>query len=141
MKVLLDTNAYTALKRGHASVASLVREAEQVILSAIVAGELIYGFRHGSRFEANMRELDEFLICPFVSLMPVTLDTAQRFGRIAASLRKKGTPVPTNDIWIAAHGFETGAELISFDRHFGVIENLAWTCPEEPALPYKKSAR
>jgi len=129
MRVLLDTNAYTALKRGHPSVVAMFRNAAHVYLSAVVAGELLYGFRSGNRFESNLAELDEFLGSALVSLVPVTLETARRFGQIAASLRRKGTPIPTNDIWIAALGLETGAELISFDQHFAVVENLAWTCP------------
>lgn len=64
---------------------------------------------------------------PYVELVPVTLTTADRFGRIAASLRVKGTPIPTNDIWIAAHAFETGAELLSFDRHFDRVDGLVWS--------------
>ena len=54
----------------------------------------------------------------------MTRATADRFGRVAAALRKAGTPIPTNDIWIAAHAFETGAELIGFDRHFGKVRGL-----------------
>lgn len=126
MKVLLDTNAYTALFRGHAGVAERVRRADQVLVSMIVAGELLFGFRNGSRFEANQRDLEEFLGSPYVMLLPVTLVTADRFGRIAAALRRKGRPLPTNDIWIAAQAMESGAELLSFDRHFSHVDGLAW---------------
>jgi tRNA(fMet)-specific endonuclease VapC len=73
-----------------------------------------------------MAALEVFLESPYVSLVPVTLTTADRFGRIAAALRAKGRPLPTNDIWIAAHAMETGAELLSFDEHFGAIDGLAW---------------
>ena len=126
MKILLDTNAYSALLRGDADVARLVSGAEQVLLSVVVAGELLFGFRNGSRFEANRRELGEFLASPYVTLVPIGLVTADRFGRIASALKRKGTPLPTNDIWIAAQAMETGAELLSFDRHFAAIEGLAW---------------
>jgi len=125
MRLLLDTCAYSALKRGHAAVAELVRAAERLFLSTIVAGELLYGFRRGTRFEPNRRELERFLANPYVELLPVTFVTADRFGRIAAGLRRQGTPIPTNDIWIAAHAFETGAELVSFDRHFDAVAGLA----------------
>ena len=84
MRVLLDTNAYSALLRGHAGVAERVRRAEEVLVSAVVAGELMFGFRNGTRYEANRRELDEFLANPYVKLLPVTLVTVERFGRIAA---------------------------------------------------------
>ena len=126
MKLLLDTNAYVALMKGHSGVANKVRRAEQVFLSAVVAGELIFGFRNGLRYEKKIGELEDFLGNRFVEFLPVSCTTADRFGRIAASLRQKGTPLPSNDIWIAAHAIESGSELLSFDRHFEKIEGLVW---------------
>lgn len=129
MKRLLDTNAYVALKRNHEGVAALVRESSQLVFSMVVVGELLFGFRNGTRYERNVRELDQLLDAPRVEVLPVTRTTADRFGRIAATLRKAGTPIPTNDIWIAAHAFESGAELVSFDEHFGAVPGLVWTTP------------
>lgn len=129
MKLLLDTNVYSALFRGHEVVADRVRRADQVLLSAIVAGELLFGFRNGSRFEANRRDLEDFLSMPYVHLLPVTFDTADRYGLIFAALRRKGRPIPSNDIWIAAHAMESGAELLSFDQHFEEIDGLAFAKP------------
>lgn len=130
MRVLLDTNVYAALLRGHSEVAGLVRRSEEVLISPIVAGELLFGFRNGARYEANRRQLDAFLDSPFVRLLDITLVTADRFGRLAAGLRKKGRPIPSNDLWIAAQAMETGAELLSFDKHFAEIDGLAWIRPE-----------
>jgi predicted nucleic acid-binding protein len=127
VKIILDTNAYVAFKRGHDAVVDRVRNAHRVVFSTVVAGELIFGFRHGSRLAENMEELARFLDNPYVETVPVTITTADRFGRVAAGLRRKGSPIPTNDIWIAAHAFETGAELLSFDRHFERIDGLVWT--------------
>jgi tRNA(fMet)-specific endonuclease VapC len=127
MKLLLDTNAYVALMQGHSGVVGRIRQAERVFLSAVVAGELIFGFRNGSRYENNISELVEFLENRFVEFLPVSYITADRFGRIAASLKRNGTPLPSNDIWIAAHAIESGSELLSFDRHFEKIESLVWT--------------
>lgn len=127
MKVLLDTNAYSAMMRGHGEVARLVRDAEQVVLSAVVIGELLFGFRLGTRLRKNMHELETFLGNPYVTAAAVTRTTADRFARIAASLRAKGRPIPTNDIWVAAHAMEIGAELLSFDSHFEAVEGIAWT--------------
>ena len=129
MKVLLDTNAYVALRRGDEAVAALIRAAEKVVLSAIVTGELLRGFRNGTRAQENSRDLARFLEQPEVLFVPVGWDTADRFGRVATSLRKQGTPIPTNDVWIAAHAMETGADLISFDRHFEHVNGLAWVFP------------
>ena len=124
MRRLLDTNAYAALKRNHIGVADLVRDSSELVFSMIVVGELLFGFRNGSRFDRNMKELDDFLTNARVSVLSITRPTADRFGRIAAALRQAGTPIPTNDIWIAAHAFESGAELITFDQHFQAVPGL-----------------
>ena len=56
----------------------------------------------------------------------MSFTTADRYSRIAVGLRAKGRPIPSNDIWIAAHTMETGADLVSCDRHFEQIDGLAW---------------
>jgi tRNA(fMet)-specific endonuclease VapC len=127
MKRLLDTNAYVALKRGHQEVAAIVRESSELAFSVIVIGELMFGFRNGSRYRRNLKDLEELLASDRVTVLPVSRTTADRFGRIAAALRKAGTPIPTNDIWIAAHAYESGAELITFDSHFSAVSGLVCT--------------
>ena len=126
MKLLLDTNAYSAFLQDGAAVTEIVHGADEVLLSAIVVGELLFGFHRGRRYEQNVAELRSFLDRPFVTFLPVGPVTAEHYGVIAAALRAKGRPIPTNDIWIAAHAVETGAELVSADRHFGYVEGLAW---------------
>jgi tRNA(fMet)-specific endonuclease VapC len=126
VRVLLDTNAYAALLRGDDRVGARVRRSARVLLSTIVVGELLFGFRDGSRYEENVGELEEFLANPYVEVLPVTRVTADRFGRAAAALRRKRRPLPSNDIWIAAHAMEAGADLLSFDRHFEEVEGLAF---------------
>ena len=126
MRILLDSNAYSNLKRGHRRVAEIVRGAERILVPHVVIGELLFGFRNGSRPERNTRELHAFLDNPYVSIAVMSLTTADRYARIAAALRARGRPIPTNDIWIAAHTMETGADLVSFDRHFDHVEGLAW---------------
>jgi tRNA(fMet)-specific endonuclease VapC len=103
-----------------------VRDAEEILLSAIVVGEQLFGFRQGNRFEQNLAELRSFLQRPYVSFVPVGPVTADRYSRIAASLKAKGRPIPTNDVWIAAHAMETGADLVSADTHFKDIDEIAW---------------
>jgi len=129
VKRLLDTSAYSAWKRGYAPVVSLIRECERLYLSSVVVGELLYGFRSGSRLERNRRELEAFLADPAVELLEVGRTTADRYSRIAAGLRSKGRPIPTNDIWIAAHSMEVGAELVSLDEHFSEVDGLVWVRP------------
>lgn len=125
MKILLDSSAYSHLKRGDRRIVEIVRGSEEILLSTIVIGELLYGFRKGSRLERNLRELHGFLSSPYVTVMAVGFTTADRYARIAASLRAKGRPIPANDIWIAAHALEAGADLVSYDRHFDQIDGLA----------------
>jgi len=127
VRVLLDTNAYSALFRGEERVVDRVGQADHVLMSAIVVGELLFGFRNGRHYDTNRRELDDFLTSPYVTLLPVTFATCDQFGRIAAALRRKGRPIPTNDIWIAAHSMEFDAELLSFDHHFEEVEGITWT--------------
>jgi tRNA(fMet)-specific endonuclease VapC len=130
MNLLLDTNAYVALMKGNRATATLVRSAERLVFSTVVLGELLFGFRNGNRYERNAAQLDDFLAQPWVTLQTVTRTTADRFGRIAAQLRKAGKPIPSNDIWIAAHVFETGAELVTFDQHFATVPGLVVRVPE-----------
>lgn len=129
MRVLLDTNAYSDLARGSSPLVGRVRLAESVLISPIVAGELLGGFRRGTRWRENLADLQRFLAQPRVHFLPVTWTTAERYGRIYAALRRLGKPIPTNDMWIAAQAMETGAELLSSDPHFGYVEGLAWTDP------------
>ncbi len=129
MKVLFDTSAYSELRRGHEGVVQRAKRSSAIIFSPIVLGELLHGFRRGSRFEKNLEDLREFLESPFVSILPVTLTTADRFSRIAHALWEKGVPIPTNDMWIAAQALESGAELLSFDGHFEHVPGLAWVRP------------
>lgn len=110
-------------------MSKLIQESERIQMSAVVVGELLYGFRNGSRFEKNRRDLASFLNEPVVDFLPVSLVTADRYSLVMLLLRRTGRPIPTNDVWIAAHAFETGAELVSFDHHFAEIEGLAWTNP------------
>lgn len=92
----------------------------------IVAAELLLGFRLGRRFEENAARFDAFLASRWVELVPINQTTADRFARLAIALRRKGRPIPTNDLWIAAQVVETGADLLSADLHFAEIEGLAW---------------
>lgn len=126
MRALLDTNAYSLLMCGQEQVAEIVRAAEELLFSAVAVGELLYGFRHGSRFEQNAADLRSVLNNPYSTFVEVTSVTADRYSRIAAALRAKGRPIPTNDVWIAAHAMETGADLVSADTHFEHVDGIVW---------------
>ena len=124
MRILLDSNAYSQWKRGHARIAEIVRSSSEILVPLVVVGELLYGFQHGRRTEENVRDLQLFLQNRRVNAVGMTMTTADRYARIAVNLRRKGRPIPTNDIWIAAHAMETGADLVSLDRHFAEVDGL-----------------
>jgi len=129
LRLLLDTNAYSAMRSDNREIFALFRRADDVLLSTIVLGEILYGIEHGGRRDENMTVLNRFLAQPRVRLVPVTRTTADRYARVASSLRRKGRPIPTNDIWIAAHALETGSDLVSFDEHFADVDGLVWLRP------------
>jgi tRNA(fMet)-specific endonuclease VapC len=112
--------------QGSPQVAEAIRKASRVVFSTIVVGELLLGFRNGSRYRQYLDRLRSFLERPVVEVLPVSLVTAERFVIVTTALKKKGRSLPTSDVWIAAHAFESGAELLSFDLHFAHIDGLAW---------------
>jgi len=127
MKLLLDTSAYVGFKRSIANLVEIIVGAEWILFSPVVLGELMFGFRNGTKFKENMKGLDEFLQHDVVEVAQIGKITSDRYSRIAAQLKRKGTPIPSNDIWIAAQTMEHGAELITSDRHFNKIDGLVHT--------------
>lgn len=122
--ILIDTNAYVAFKRGEPSVLEVIQHAESLAISPIVLGELLSGFEYGNKIKKNRDELQQFLQSSRIRLFAITPDTANFYSQIYSSLRSKGKPIPSNDIWIAAQTLENGCVLCSFDKHFKAIEGL-----------------
>ena len=123
-KIFLDTSAYSGFKRGNPDVIESVKESDQVYLNPVVLGELLSGFDQGKFREANRQELKEFLGYPSVVLAPLTEETAERYAFIYTRLRDLGTPIPTNDLWIASSVIETGTILLTSDRHFKQVPQI-----------------
>jgi predicted nucleic acid-binding protein len=133
--ILLDTNAYTAFMLGEAAVVEVVAHAERICLNSIVLGELLTGFAAGTREAKNRAELARFLDSPRVEMVPVTSQTADSYALIYSGLRRKGQPIPTNDLWIAASTLEHGAALLTRDAHFAQIDGLRCGRRLEDFLP------
>ncbi len=123
-RLCLDTSAYSNFKRGDERSKELVDGAEWIGLPAIVVGELWTGFVLGRRREENARELEEFLANAVVVELSVDSQVARIYGEIVADLRSAGTPVPTNDIWIAAVAARAGATVLTYDDHFEAISRV-----------------
>jgi tRNA(fMet)-specific endonuclease VapC len=124
MRLLLDTSAYSAFMRGHEEIRAMVRTNEEIFLNAIVIGELMAGFIKGGRRKKNEDELRRFLMSPRVSLLDVGEETAERYAVILNSLWQAGTPIPTNDIWIAASAMEYGLRVVTTDEHYNKIPQI-----------------
>lgn len=126
-RLVIDTSAYSHLRRGREDVVDAVARAELVYVPATVIGELEAGFRLGGRYAANRRSLHELLDEPFVRVVDTTAEIARRYGEIFMQLRRAGAPIPVNDIWIAAATLGTGAHLVTFDTDFAKVEGLSHT--------------
>ena len=124
MRVVLDTNAYTAFMKGEPRIKTILEEAEEVFLPAVVLGELYAGFYGGKHIDRNNRELDLFLSKPGVHCMDITRSIADRYGALVRDLKTGGNPIPTNDIWIAAAVLASGAKLLTRDRHFETVPGI-----------------
>jgi predicted nucleic acid-binding protein len=123
-RLVLDSTAYSHLRGGDQTVLDLVSEAEVVIMPTTVVGELEASFQLAPNLQENRSSLADFLAEPFVQVLQTTTEIARLYAEVFASLKRAGTPIPINDIWIAAAAMECRGNLVTFDWHFKLIENL-----------------
>ena len=117
----LDTSAYSRFMHGDLRVVALLDQAEWIGVPAVTLGELRTGFLLGGQRDRNEAELREFLANPTVRVLPVDDETSRHYAEIVCDLRRAGTPLPTNDVWIGATAARAGALVLTFDGHFGKI--------------------
>ena len=123
-RIVLDTSAYSHFRANHGETVDVIARAEVVMVPTIVLGELEAGCLLGRRAGENRVALGDFLAEPFVSVLPVTPDVARHYGHLFAALRRAGTPIPTNDLWIAATTMDADAHLVTFDADFERVRGL-----------------
>ena len=123
-RICIDTNVYSAFKSNDQDVLKLFQTCEEIHVNIVVLAELIAGFKAVSKEARNRAELKSFLNNQRVVLDQVTETTAEFYADIYLRLRTKGTPIPTNDMWIAASAMQHGCALYSLDRHFRVVGGL-----------------
>lgn len=124
MRLALDTNRYTDLCRGDASVMATIESAEEVWLPFIVLGELRAGFAVGSQGPRNESVLRRFLLKSGVAILYADDQTTHHYAGLYRQLRKQGTPIPTNDMWIAALVLQYSLVLFARDLHFDALPQL-----------------
>ena len=124
MKRCIDTNAYTRMRVGHPRLQNLMEESHCLFVPVVVLGELYTGFCQGNRVEENEEALLTFLEKPGIRVQDITWDIARRYAYLMKTLKTSGTPIPTNDVWIASTALELGARLLTYDKHFEHVPGL-----------------
>ncbi len=124
MKLSIDTSAYRALTDGDPEILALMRQARVVGFSVIVLAELRAGFSAGTRTSFNEQILKRTLSSPRVEVHDITEATSSLYAFTWSELKRKGKPIPTNDVWIAATCLQHGFTLLTRDRHFREVEGL-----------------
>jgi tRNA(fMet)-specific endonuclease VapC len=127
--LIIDTNAYAGLLGGEPKTVQFLRAAGEIYLPLIVLGELLAGFAAGTRAQKNREELTRFMASTRVQVLKPDEKTAQHYGDVFVTLRRQGTPIPTNDLWIAALVRQHRMPLLSFDAHFAAVPGLALINP------------
>lgn len=122
--VVIDTNIYSLAMKNDDQAKDVLKKAESILVCSIVIGELLSGFRFGSKLEMNMKLFNEFLDSPRVGVVDVTEKTAIHYSQLFFDLKQAGTPIPTNDMWIAAVAKEHGAAIATADKHYRHVPGL-----------------
>jgi tRNA(fMet)-specific endonuclease VapC len=126
-RYLLDTNIIIALFANDAAVVEQIKQAHEVFIPSVVIGELYYGAQRSGRVEANTKRVNEFAAENVI--LGCDVETAKWYGEIKDGLRKKGRPIPENDVWVAALALQYDLTLVSRDEHFDQVASLrieAW---------------
>jgi tRNA(fMet)-specific endonuclease VapC len=124
VRLALDTNRYTDLCRGDRSVVETVELADEVWLPFVVLGELRAGFAVGTQGPRNESVLRRFLMKPGVGVLYADEQTTHHYGGVYRQLRKQGTPIPSNDMWVAALVLQHSLVLCARDTHFDALLQL-----------------
>ena len=114
----MDTSAYSHFMRNDKEVVNLMSRARDVAVPAVVLGELRTGFRRGRRADENEGHLQRFLANTAVRVLTVDDEASRRYAEIMSDLLTRGSPVPTNDVWIAAVASRDGYTVVTYDDHF-----------------------
>jgi len=125
MRVLLDTNRLTDAFRGEAEIVETLERAAEVWIPFVTLAEIKAGFLGGSRPGENEGLLYAFLRLPGVGVLFADSETTDVYARLFVQLRKAGTPIPTNDLWIASLAVQHQLVLLSRDEHFDKVPQVS----------------
>lgn len=117
-RMMLDTSAYAAFLKGHHEIKLTLQQADEIFLNPVVLGELIAGFLMGRNEKRNRAILRDFLSSARVRIVEIDEETSERYAAIVDHLHTKGSPIPTNDLWIAASTMQHGLKVLTTDKHY-----------------------
>ena len=123
-RIIIDTNFYAAFKKNEAEAVALLKRVEYIGVNSVILGELLAGFRCGTRERENRAELDQFLDSARVETISLDEGTSEFYAQVFSGLRQKGRPIPSNDLWLAASALQHGLALATYDEHFKHINGL-----------------
>lgn len=125
MRLVLDTNTYCDYAEGLPDIVDIMATHSQYLfIPSIVLGELHFGFMKGSRQQFNEKKLRQIISRLKIEIIDVNADVARKYADIYRSLERKGTPIPINDVWIAACCMEVGGTLLTRDQHFEAVDQI-----------------
>jgi len=133
--VLLDTNVLADFFAGDPETVEAFQRSRTLAINTVVLGELLGGFALGTHAGANRQLLSRFLSSPRVKILAMGAETAEHYADVYAQLRRKGRPIPSNDMWVAASAREHGLVLLTRDFHFREIEGLLTASTLDQLLP------
>lgn len=123
MNLILDTSAYSELKRSEPNIVRLVRSADTLYLPIVVIAELLYGFRGVNKFSSNQKDLERFLSSEFVEILHIDkLQTAETYSQLKMICKSSGKVLSEHDLWIAALASEHSYTLATYDKDFSALE-------------------
>ena len=120
--MILDTNALSAWAQGDAGVEAPLRSAERLVIPSVVLGEYYFGIRQSRHRLRYQKWLSRFL--PLTEIATVTSATADAYADIRLELKQRGSPIPPNDVWIAALARQHALPVLSNDSHFDAVDRI-----------------
>jgi predicted nucleic acid-binding protein len=117
-RIILDTSAYSAFLKGKSYIKHSLQKAYEIYINPVILGELLSGFIKGKKEHENRGILQDFLSSSRVHIIDIDEETSERYAVIKSYLTMEGTPIPANDIWIAASAMQYGLKVLTTDQHY-----------------------
>ena len=120
--MILDTNALSAIAEGEPGAAKTFAHARHIAIPVIVLGEYRFGIEQSKHKREYERWLEEMVSVS--RILDINEETARWYAGLRGQLKEAGTPIPSNDAWIAALCLQHALPLLTRDRHFDLIKGL-----------------